>query len=142
MMLLAKHGGGVGIGINQIRPAGATITGNGTSDGVVPFCKIYDQQYLQLIKDQSEEELLPLISTLNTMILKNGLKLESLKEMSTDNHLTYISAQLLVTSLCVSLNKEMQELELNGVNYLESEKQLESRILCLKEMLTNKSKSI
>ena len=42
MMLLAKHGGGVGIGINMIRPAGAKITGNGTSDGVVPFCKIYD----------------------------------------------------------------------------------------------------
>jgi len=46
MMLLAKHGGGVGIGINQIRPAGATITGNGTSDGVVPFCKIYDSTIL------------------------------------------------------------------------------------------------
>ena len=46
MMLLAKHGGGVGIGINQIRPAGARITGNGTSDGVVPFCKIYDSTIL------------------------------------------------------------------------------------------------
>ena len=46
MMLLAKHGGGVGVGINQIRPAGATITGNGTSDGVVPFCKIYDSTIL------------------------------------------------------------------------------------------------
>jgi len=46
MMLLAKHGGGVGIGINQIRPAGATITDNGTSDGVVPFCKIYDSTIL------------------------------------------------------------------------------------------------
>ena len=45
-MLLAKHGGGVGIGINMIRPAGATITGNGTSDGVVPFCKIYDSTIL------------------------------------------------------------------------------------------------
>ena len=33
MMLLAKHGGGVGIGINQIRPAGAKITGNGTRRG-------------------------------------------------------------------------------------------------------------
>jgi ribonucleoside-diphosphate reductase alpha chain len=42
LMLLAKHGGGVGIGINQIRPAGATIAENGTSDGVVPFCKIFD----------------------------------------------------------------------------------------------------
>ena len=46
LMLLAKHGGGVGIGINQIRPAGSTITGNGTSDGVVPFAKIYDSTIL------------------------------------------------------------------------------------------------
>ena len=46
LMLLAKHGGGVGIGINMIRPAGARITGNGTSDGVVPFVKIYDSTIL------------------------------------------------------------------------------------------------
>ena len=46
MMLLAKHGGGVGIGINQIRPSGAEITMNGTSDGVVPFCKLYDSSIL------------------------------------------------------------------------------------------------
>jgi ribonucleoside-diphosphate reductase alpha chain len=46
LMLLAKHGGGVGIGINMIRPAGTKITGNGTSDGVVPFCKIYDSTIL------------------------------------------------------------------------------------------------
>jgi len=46
MMLLAKHGGGVGIGVNLIRPAGAKITQNGTSDGVVPFCKIYDSSVL------------------------------------------------------------------------------------------------
>ena len=46
MMLLAKHAGGVGIGVNMIRPAGARITGNGTSDGVVPFCKIYDSTIL------------------------------------------------------------------------------------------------
>ena len=45
-MLLAKHGGGVGIGVNMIRPAGAQIAGNGTSDGVVPFCKIYDSTIL------------------------------------------------------------------------------------------------
>jgi ribonucleoside-diphosphate reductase alpha chain len=46
MMLLAKHGGGVGVGINQIRPSGSNIKGNGTSDGVVPFCKIYDSAIL------------------------------------------------------------------------------------------------
>ncbi len=46
LMLLAKHGGGVGIGVNMIRPAGARITNNGTSDGVVPFIKIYDSTIL------------------------------------------------------------------------------------------------
>ena len=46
LMLLAKHGGGVGIGHNQIRPAGADITDNGTSDGVVPFIKINDSTIL------------------------------------------------------------------------------------------------
>jgi ribonucleoside-diphosphate reductase alpha chain len=46
LMLLAKHGGGVGVGINQIRPAGTNIKNNGTSDGVVPFCKIYDSTIL------------------------------------------------------------------------------------------------
>lgn len=46
MMLLAKNGGGVGIGVNQIRPSGSEITDNGTSDGVVPFCKIYDSTIL------------------------------------------------------------------------------------------------
>jgi ribonucleoside-diphosphate reductase alpha chain len=46
MMLLAKHGGGVGIGVNMIRPAGSRITGNGTTDGVVPFCKIFDSTIL------------------------------------------------------------------------------------------------
>ena len=46
MMLLAKYGGGVGVGLNMIRPSGADITMNGTSDGVVPFCKIYDSTIL------------------------------------------------------------------------------------------------
>lgn len=46
MMLLAKHGGGVGIGVNMIRPAGSRITGNGTTDGVVPFCKVFDSTIL------------------------------------------------------------------------------------------------
>jgi ribonucleoside-diphosphate reductase alpha chain len=46
-MLLAKHGGGVGIGLNMLRPAGSPISNsNGTTDGVVPFCKIYDSTIL------------------------------------------------------------------------------------------------
>ena len=46
LMLLAKHGGGVGISHNQIRPAGSNITDNGTSDGVVPFIKMNDSTIL------------------------------------------------------------------------------------------------
>lgn len=47
MMLLAKHGGGVGVGMNMLRPAGSPISNsNGTTDGVVPFCKIYDSTIL------------------------------------------------------------------------------------------------
>jgi ribonucleoside-diphosphate reductase alpha chain len=46
-MLLAKHGGGVGIGVNMLRAAGSPISNsNGTTDGVVPFCKIYDSTIL------------------------------------------------------------------------------------------------
>ena len=45
-MLLTKHGGGVGIGVNMIGWGGTNITQNGTSDGVVPFCKIYDSTIL------------------------------------------------------------------------------------------------
>ncbi len=100
------------------------------------------QQFLQLIKDLSEEELLRLTLILSTTILKSGLKSESQKETSTDNRLTYINAQLLVTSLCVSLNKEIRMLELDGVNYLESEKQLENRIYYLKETLTRQIQNL
>ena len=47
MMLLAKHGGGVGVGMNMIRPSGSSIAnGEGTTDGVVPFAKIFDSSIL------------------------------------------------------------------------------------------------
>ena len=101
-----------------------------------PSARYTIQQFLQQTKALLDGELLQLISTLNMMILKNGLKLENPKGMLIDSHLTYISAQLLVTSLCVNLNKEIKMQGLDGVNCLESEKQLENRIYCLKEILT------
>jgi hypothetical protein len=100
-----------------------------------PFVKSTIQLSLQLIRDLLDEERPQLTSTLNTMISTNGLKLENLKGMSIDSRLIYINAQLLVISLCESLNKEIQKLGIDGVNLLESEKQLESRIFCLKETL-------
>lgn len=40
--MLAKHGGGVGIDISKIRCRNTPITGNGVSEGVVPWAKVYD----------------------------------------------------------------------------------------------------
>ncbi len=43
VMKLTSAGGGVGISLSRIRPRGTKISnGNGTSEGVVPWCKIYD----------------------------------------------------------------------------------------------------
>ena len=42
LMKLTSQGGGVGISVSRIRPRGTEITGNGSSEGVVPWCKIYD----------------------------------------------------------------------------------------------------
>ena len=46
LMRLTSKGGGVGIGVSRIRPRGEDITGNGKSEGVVPWCKIYDSSII------------------------------------------------------------------------------------------------
>jgi ribonucleoside-diphosphate reductase alpha chain len=46
LMKLTALGGGVGISVSRIRPRGTQITGNGTSEGVVPWCKIYDSSII------------------------------------------------------------------------------------------------
>tara|TARA_B110001454_G_scaffold83780_1_gene80585 strand:+ start:177 stop:1886 length:1710 start_codon:yes stop_codon:yes gene_type:complete len=42
LMKLTSQGGGVGISLSRIRERGASIKGNGRSEGVVPWAKIYD----------------------------------------------------------------------------------------------------
>ena len=42
LMKLTSVGGGVGISLSRIRPRGKEIKGNGKSEGVVPWAKIYD----------------------------------------------------------------------------------------------------
>ncbi len=46
LMKLTASGGGVGISVSRIRPRGDGITGNGKSEGVVPWCKIYDSSII------------------------------------------------------------------------------------------------
>jgi ribonucleoside-diphosphate reductase alpha chain len=46
LMRLTSLGGGVGISLSRIRPRGTSITGNGKSEGVVPWAKIYDSSII------------------------------------------------------------------------------------------------
>ena len=42
LAMLTKNGGGVGVYMGDLRPAGAKISTGGTSEGMIPFAKIYD----------------------------------------------------------------------------------------------------
>ena len=42
LAMLTKNGGGVGVYMGDLRPAGAKISSGGTSEGMIPFAKIYD----------------------------------------------------------------------------------------------------
>jgi ribonucleoside-diphosphate reductase alpha chain len=46
LMRLSSQGGGVGIGLSRIRGRGQSIRDNGTSEGIVPWAKIYDSTIL------------------------------------------------------------------------------------------------
>ena len=48
LSMMSKNSGGVGVGFDKLRPAGSPIQGgkNGTSDGVIPFTKVYDSATL------------------------------------------------------------------------------------------------
>ena len=46
LMRLTSKGGGVGIGVSRIRHRGTEIVGNGKSEGVVPWCKIFDSSII------------------------------------------------------------------------------------------------
>jgi ribonucleoside-diphosphate reductase alpha chain len=42
MMIIFKHGGGIGMNFSKLRPKDATLNSGGTSSGVVSFMKLYD----------------------------------------------------------------------------------------------------
>lgn len=42
MALLTKYGGGVGTTWNKIRPSGSIISKGGTTNGIIPFIKVYE----------------------------------------------------------------------------------------------------
>lgn len=50
MSMMSKHGGGVGVNLNRVRPRNSLIKNgaNGRSEGVVPFAKMYDSSILAM----------------------------------------------------------------------------------------------
>jgi ribonucleoside-diphosphate reductase alpha chain len=42
LAMLSKNGAGVGIYMGDIRGRGKAINGNGASEGIIPWCKVYD----------------------------------------------------------------------------------------------------
>lgn len=48
LAMLSKNGGGVGINLNPVRGRGSPIRGNGYSEGVVPWAKVYDSSVLSV----------------------------------------------------------------------------------------------
>ena len=136
MMLLAKHGGGVVSELIRFVLPELKLQVMEHQMELSLFAKSMTQLYSQPIKDQYEEELHPLISISNTLILMNGWKSESLKATSTDNLLTYISVLSLVISLCVSSKAEIKKQGSNGPSYSKNVKLLASRISSLKGIQT------
>ena len=136
-MLLAKHGGGDGIGINQIRPAGDKLKEMEQVMALCLFVRYTIVLYLPLIKDLSDEELHRLILTLNTPILMSGLKYVNRKETLTVSRSTCTSALWSATSLCDELNQEMEKLENVGENYFKSVKLLENLTCYLRGIQTS-----
>lgn len=53
LAMMSKYGGGVGITLSNIRGRGAPITGNGTSEGVVPWAKVMDSSIISVSQGQS-----------------------------------------------------------------------------------------
>jgi len=128
MMLLAKHGGGVGIGINQIRPAGAKITGNGTSDGVVPFCKIYDSTIL---------------ATNQGSVRRGAASVNiNIEHDDFEEWLEIREPRSSVISLCEDLRVEIRRLENDGVNFYRNEKLLVNLMFYLKEIQISRTQQL
>jgi ribonucleoside-diphosphate reductase alpha chain len=48
LAMLSKNGAGVGMYLGDVRGRGATIKGNGKSEGIIPWCKVYDSTVISV----------------------------------------------------------------------------------------------
>ena len=74
-----------GYSLSRIRGRGAKITGNGTSDGVVPFCKIYDSTILATNQGNVRRGAASVNLDINHTDIQSLCKLEDLKVILIDN---------------------------------------------------------
>jgi ribonucleoside-diphosphate reductase alpha chain len=66
LAILSKNGAGVGIYFGDIRGRGAKIKGNGSSEGIVPWCKVMDQTTVSVSQAVLGEVLQPFTFQLST----------------------------------------------------------------------------
>lgn len=48
LAMLSKNGAGVGMYLGDVRGRGASIKGNGKSEGIIPWCKVYDSTVISV----------------------------------------------------------------------------------------------
>ncbi len=48
LAMLSKNGAGVGIYVGDVRGRNAVISGNGRSEGIIPWCKVYDSTIISV----------------------------------------------------------------------------------------------
>ena len=53
LAMMSKNGGGVGIGLSAVRGRGAPIRGNGVSEGIVPWAKVFDSATIAVNQGQT-----------------------------------------------------------------------------------------
>jgi ribonucleoside-diphosphate reductase alpha chain len=72
LMKLTSVGGGVGISLSRIRPRGKEIKGNGKSEGVVPWAKIYDSTIIATNQGNVRRGAASVNLDINHLILMNS----------------------------------------------------------------------
>ena len=126
----------------MIRPAGAKIKGNGTSDGVVPFCKIYDSTILATNQGSVRRGAASVNINIDHPDFEEWLEI---REPKGD-----VNRQSLNLHQCAVVgDKFMRRLDSwrykmrggYGVSYFKSVKQLESLISYLREIQTKITQS-
>src|ERR1700722_20169989 len=96
LAILSKNGGGVGIYFGDIRGRGQSIKGNGISEGIVPWSKVFDQTTVSISQGcyDDQTEILTESGWLKFNNLPQNIKVAQMTkygELSFENYTDFIS---------------------------------------------------